>query len=80
MKKLILAIMLVAFMGCESEDQDPNAGTGCMTGIPKGQNYRVQIRCCTRQEFLAGNNVNAGGTSNWTSYTDHDWEKCSACN
>lgn len=76
MKKVIF-ICLLAFFACEEE---PESNIGCMTGIPKGQNYRVQIRCCTKQEYLAGNNVNAGGTSNWTSYEDHEWAKCGACN
>lgn len=77
MKKIIAVALLLFALSCSDEEE---SNIGCLTGILKGTNYRVTIRCCTRQEYLAGNNVNAGGTSNWTDYTSHDWEKCSACN
>lgn len=82
MKRLIICIVfLTLFVGCE-EEEDPNAGTGCLTAYPKAgaEADRFTIRCCTRQEFLAGSNVSAGGTANWTLYAGHKWEKCSDCN
>lgn len=76
MKRIILIIAFISLFGCEDE---PETDQGCMTGVPVGLNYSVHIRCCTKQQYLAGNNVNAGGTANWASYTDHKWEKCSSC-
>jgi hypothetical protein len=64
--------------GC-SEKEDPKPSEGCLTGI-NNDGVRVQIRCCTREEYLAGSNVNAGGTASWESYTGHKWELCDSCN
>jgi hypothetical protein len=76
--KKYLFIILIAFVACSEEE--PESDQGCLTGIRKGTNYRVTIRCSTHQQFLAGNNTHAGGTSNWSDYEDHQWAKCSACN
>lgn len=75
---LYTAFLCICLAGCE-KDEPEGEPMGCMTGIPQGQNYRVLIRCCTRREFLAGDNVNAGGTSNWTHYTRHEWVKVKKC-
>lgn len=80
MKNLVVAFMFVLVLIFSCEDSEPESDIGCLTGIPKGQNYRVTIRCCTHKQALAGDNVNAGGISNWNSYTDHKWDKCSDCN
>ena len=75
---VIIAIMfLVSLFSC-SEDE-PETLQGCLTGVHKLGTDRELIRCCTREEYLAGSNVNAGGTANWSNYTKHQWEKCDQC-
>lgn len=79
MKKLFFILLVLA--AC-SEDEPQSEQKGCISGLTGGGD-RVNIRCATRQEFLAGSNVNQGGTSNWTNYTKHEWKKvsnCSECN
>lgn len=77
MKKIIF-VCILAFFACEEE---PESDIGCMTGIPKsGGTDRVLIRCCTHKQYLAGNNVNAGGIASSINYTNHKWEKCPDCN
>lgn len=61
-----------------SEDEGPQMG--CSTGIRKsGGTERKLIRCCTRKEHLAGNNVDAGGIDRFDNYTDWEWEPVSDC-
>jgi hypothetical protein len=82
MKYLVIIFCLIIISSCgpDLDHEDPNEGIGCMTGIPKtGGSQRVLMRCCTRKEYLAGENVNAGGVSYFNSYTDHKWEKCDDC-
>lgn len=80
MKNLILVLFLLVF-SCSEDEEDPRSGIGCQTGILKsGGTDRDLIRCCTFQEFLAGDNVNAGGTSRAKYYKDMKWEKCADCN
>jgi hypothetical protein len=74
--KLFFAILFVC-LACSDDDESSNIG--CQTGIPKGSTDRVLIRCSTQQEHLAGNNVNAGGLSTFTNYTQHQWAKCGDC-
>lgn len=80
--KLALIIAVVAgliyfLVGC-SEDE-PTTDQGCLTGIRNGTTDRVFIRCCTRKEYLAGDNTTAGGTANWSNYTNHQWAACPDC-
>jgi len=71
----ILAILVIVCACTE-----PETDQGCLTGIPKsGGTGRILIRCSTRQEYLAGNNVGAGGTVSWDSFISHEWEKCDDC-
>lgn len=84
--KALIVIVLLALVSCKEEDGiDPNDPDqkGCMTGVSKSSGQRVNLRCCTQQEYLAGSNVNAGGYAHWTNYTQHEWKavaNCSACN
>jgi len=72
---MLLAVLLLA--GCS---EDPGPQMGCMTGIPKvGDPVRTFMRCCTKQEYLAGNNVERGGISYFSNYTDHEWKPVSDC-
>jgi hypothetical protein len=73
MKKLFF--MLLILSAC-SEGEESNVG--CLTGV-NSSGDRVLIRCSTKAEFRAGSNVNAGGTANWKSFTQHQWEKCENC-
>jgi hypothetical protein len=58
MKKLLVILMILT--AC-SEDE-PDTDKGCQTGISKQTGQRELIRCCTQQQALAGDNVQAGGT------------------
>lgn len=76
-------VILILFLFCSvsfscSEDDDPS-GNGCLTGVNKSSGQRELIRCCTKEEYLAGSNVSAGGTANWNSYTGHSWAVCDDC-
>lgn len=77
MKKAIFILLLVAAIGCTKET---GPQMGCMTGIPKGYTNRGLIRCCTKEQYQAGNNVAAGGTANWTQFTNHQWTPIDNCN
>lgn len=83
MKKLALIFVVTLFVACSEDEKGPTEGMGCMTGINKsGGTTRALIRCCTHQEYLAGDNVARGGTSFFTSYKAHQWEQvddCSEC-
>lgn len=74
----LIALILFVFMfiGCAKDDPGPQMG--CLTGLT-GNGTRVTIRCCTKEQFQAGSNVNAGGTSNWSTYTSHEWKAVSDC-
>jgi hypothetical protein len=76
-KKLII-IGSVFIISCDTEPNEPQHG--CLTGINKSTNVRGLLRCCTRQEFLAGSDVSNGGTSNWDVYTQHQWKAVKNCN
>lgn len=81
MKKAFI-ILLISFASCEDEPDELSDKIGCLTGVPVGKTDRVPMRCCSRQEFLAGDNTGAGGTSYWNSYTKHAWKAvkdCSEC-
>jgi hypothetical protein len=75
MKKLLVILMILT--AC-SEDE-PDTDKGCQTGISKQTGQRELIRCCTQQQALAGDNVQAGGTPNFTNYTNHKWAPCDDC-
>lgn len=78
MKTLLITLILAILMSCsEGETVEPQSEKGCLTGIINGK--RAFIRCCTRQEYLAGSNVNQGGTSTWNNYTAHQWTPVSDC-
>ena len=76
MRKFFAILLILA--ACSGEDEDPS-GNGCLTGINKSSGQRELIRCCTKEEYLAGSNVSAGGTANWNSYTGHSWAVCDDC-
>jgi hypothetical protein len=57
----------------------PSRKRGCLSGIRNGETTRANIRCCTRDEFLAGSNVSKGGTSEWTLYTKQEWKAAGSC-
>lgn len=83
MKSLALILLLtivVAAFSC-SDDDDPEMG--CMTGIPKsGGTHRELIKCCTRDQYLAGSNVKAGGDARFSNYNTVQWtpaDDCSEC-
>lgn len=75
--KHVILILALAFFSC-SDDDDPT-DKGCLTGVPKGQTERILIKCSTHDQYLAGSNTGAGGTSAWDSYSGHKWEKCGDC-
>lgn len=74
MKKIIFILLL--FCSCEEEEV---TDLGCQTGIYKGTTDRVFMRCATRQQYMAGDNVNAGGISYSRNYDHQKWEKCDRC-
>jgi len=71
----ILGLFLI-IVSCEEKDNESNKK--CITGVDSNME-RVFIRCATREEFMAGNNVKKGGTANWENYEGHKWESCSNC-
>lgn len=78
MKTITVFLTLMLLAACSEED--PGTDQGCLSGIPKsGPPERVTIRCSTQQQYLAGSNTSAGGTSSWTLYTGHQWAKCDDC-
>ena len=80
--KTILSILFASllFMGCSEDDPAKDSKLGCMTGIPKaGAPVRTFYRCGTYEQFLAGDNVAAGGTDIFDNYTNHQWAKVSDC-
>jgi hypothetical protein len=77
MKIKIISICLLLLI-CSCSEDDPGVQMGCLSGVTGGGD-RITIRCCTKQEFQAGSNVNAGGTANWNLYTQHQWKAVSDC-
>lgn len=79
MKKLaILSIILLSSCYQQDEEINPSNERRCITGInSKGE--RVFIRCATMEQFMAGSNVNAGGTANFANFKGHKWEGCERC-
>jgi hypothetical protein len=73
MKILILVLLLFA---CS---EDTTVQMGCQTGIIKGTTIRVAIRCCTKEQHSAGNNVAKGGTANFTDFTSIQWVPIDDC-
>jgi hypothetical protein len=71
MKKIFILLM---FFACQ---EDPGPQMGCSTGIRDGE--RKLLRCSTKEEHLAGSNVNAGGVSYFQNYTRHEWEPVRDC-
>jgi len=83
MKKTLFTIfLLAAIWSCSEEDKGPQMG--CSIGIRVGEEdlgYQL-LRCCTNEQHLAGNNVQAGGISYFANYKQWKWEAvsdCSAC-
>lgn len=68
-------------LGACSEDDEPESKSKvrCLTGV-NIDGDRVFIRCATKEQYMAGNNVSQGGTANWTNFTGHQWEECDNCN
>lgn len=78
--KHVVFIFLASLFACSDDDSNSASSKGCLTGIPKsGSQNRVLIRCCTNQEYLAGSNTSAGGTSDWDAFKSHKWELCDKC-
>lgn len=75
MRKLILIILILVINSCQQDDYVPK--TGCQTGIRDG--VRKLMRCCSKQEHLAGNNVAAGGISYFSNYTNQQLEPAGSC-
>jgi len=74
MRKLLF--ILIILLSCQEEDNGPRMG--CSIGMRDG---RIRLlRCCTREEHAAGNNVAAGGISYFGNYTQHQWIEVSNCN
>lgn len=61
---------------CSEDETEPK--TRCLYGIDTG-GVRYFMRCCTKQQYLAGSNVAAGGTANWNNYPYHEWKECDRC-
>jgi hypothetical protein len=79
MKKLFYILLVIAAMSCADED---TVQMGCQTGILKGTTQRLYIRCCTREQHLAGANEAAGGSAAVSSYSNLEWtaiDKCENC-
>lgn len=84
MRKLtvLLLILFLTAGACQEEDKGPQMG--CSIGIRIGEEdlgYQL-LRCCTNEQHLAGNNVQAGGISYFANYKQWKWEAvsdCSAC-
>lgn len=59
-----------------SEDE-PKVQVGCSTGMRDGK--RQLVSCGTKEQYLAGSNVAAGGVSWFGNYTQHQWEPAKNC-
>jgi hypothetical protein len=77
MKKALLILLIAAAMGCAKEETGPQMG--CMTGIPKGYTNRGLIRCCTKEQYLCGNNVKCGGIASYSDFTSVTWTPVAKC-
>lgn len=71
MKTILLLLLLC--ISCKEDD----TLMGCSTGVRNGS--RELIRCATKQQHLAGNNISAGGVKHFTAFTNTKWEKCDQC-
>lgn len=73
-------IFLLALVSC-SEDE-PTIQMGCMTGVNRSDPTKtVQlIRCCTREQYLAGSNTDRGGTDRVKYFINLSWQPISDCN
>lgn len=74
MKKIIFILLL--FSSCEEEEI---IEVRCQTGIYVGTTERVFLRCATHKQYIAGDNVKAGGISYSRNYDHQKWEKCDRC-
>lgn len=87
MKRLTAIFLLTTGALCISlscsEDGEKGPQIGCMTGLPKsGGTDRELIRCCTKEQALAGDNVAAGGIARAKNYKNISWtpvNDCSEC-
>jgi len=84
MTRFIYLSLLLIVLSCKDEpsiDANNPDQIGCLKGVNKNSpgSSPVLIRCCTKREYLAGSNVNAGGTANWTNYTNHQWTAVASC-
>jgi hypothetical protein len=78
MKNILIIAILIMF-SCSEEAPEPQMG--CITGVSKSDpsGERVSMGCRTREQFLAGDNVSAGGVSYFGNYTQHQWKAVSDC-
>jgi hypothetical protein len=76
MKYVLLSILLI-LASCDKDDPGPQLG--CSTGVRKSSGQRELIRCCTKEQHLSGDNVNEGGVSSFSFFTNHEWTAVSDC-
>lgn len=79
MRKIVILILII------SCSQDDEIQMGCMTGYNKSDQTRTiqLIRCCTREQFLAGSNTDLGGMDRVKYFGNLNWtpvDDCSKCN
>lgn len=81
MKKIITLLALISALTFSQCREDEGPQYGCQTGIPKADpsRGRVFIRCCTEKEHQAGSNVNIGGISGFSKYTQVQWQPIDDC-
>jgi len=78
MRTIIAVIFLLATQGCAKKDLKPVGPViGCESGNINGVRYT--FRCCTQQQFAAGDNVKSGGTALFTSFKNVQWAPCPDC-
>lgn len=76
-----LAFIMVLFsmlLSCSKAEVKPVIPRGCQSAVnSKGE--RVNLRCCTEEEYQAGSVVSAGGIANYSDYYAHIWTPVSDC-
>lgn len=72
----VIPMIILSLTDCNKRT-DPAPLTGCWTGMRDGK--RQLIDCCLKNEYLAGNNVAAGGVSWCVNYTDWKYEPSLTC-
>jgi len=73
-----LLVVLCLLLSCKNESVEPVPSLGCARAISKTTGAAM-ARCCTREEFLAGSNVSAGGVPYYNNYKDWTWAVVATC-